>query len=125
MKNLAIKKSKNRGRGVFTTSNLSKGNVIEICPIIIIPRNETRYIDKTFLYDYYFGWGKDRRQPAIALGYGSLYNHSFKPNAVYKKDLKKNLLVFKALENIKKGQEIFVNYNSDPLNQTPLWFKVR
>ncbi len=124
MKDLIIKKTKKRGRGVFAGKLFKKRQVIETCPIVLLERKDRKHIEKTGLYDYYFGWGKDKKQPAIALGYGSLYNHSFDPNAVYIKDFKKSVMFVRARRDIKKGEEITVNYNGDPLKQDPVWFKV-
>ncbi|MCR4261041.1 MAG: SET domain-containing protein [Candidatus Colwellbacteria bacterium] len=125
MVRIKLKKSKGKGRGVFAESSIKKGQIIETCPVIVLPKKDTKLIEKTGLYDYYFGWGKGLKESAIALGYGSLYNHSFDPNALYIKDFKKELLIFKARRNIKKGEEILVNYNGDPLSQNPMWFKVK
>ena len=35
------------------------------------------------LYNYCFSWGDNYEHTAIALGYGSLYNHSYTPNAIF------------------------------------------
>jgi SET domain-containing protein len=32
-------------------------------------------------------------------------------------------MVFKAVKDIRKGEEIKTNYNGDPENQDPVWFK--
>ena len=61
---------------------------------------------------------------AIGLGFGSLYNHSYNPNAIYKKRMRENLLDFVAIKNIKKGEEITVNYNyGRPKDESTLWIK--
>ena len=109
------------GRGVFALKNFKKGEIIEKCPIILLNKKDLVFLDKTPLYDYYFSWVKGGG--VIALGFGSIYNHSYEPNAVYKKDVKNNLLIFKALRNIKKGEEINVNYNGDPKNKEKVWFE--
>ena len=83
MKNIIVKKSKINGNGVFASNPIKNGETIEVCPLILLPRKERKLIEKTSIYDYYFGWGKDKKQPAIALGYGSLYNHSFNTNTLY------------------------------------------
>lgn len=83
---------------------------------------DRKIIDKTSLYNYYFSWGINLIEGAIALGYGSLYNHSYKPNAKYIKYLDKKIIKFLAHTEIKKGDEIKVNYNEDPDNLEPLWF---
>jgi hypothetical protein len=61
---------------------------------------------------------------ALALGWGSLYNHSFCPNAIYQKDLEGAKIRFVALRFIAPNEEVLVNYNGDPGDQSPVWFTV-
>lgn len=117
---IEFKKSKLHGIGIFATSDIQANEIIEICPIIILNEKDTKEIDKTHLYNYYFSW-KDNGS-AISLGYGSIYNHSYEPNAKYEKDFLSNMLTFRAIKKIKKGEEIFVNYNGDPNNKEKVWF---
>jgi SET domain-containing protein len=58
-----------------------------------------------------------------ALGYGSLYNHSYHPNARYD-DRGEQTMVFTAIQDIAPGDEITVNYNAEPLDQSPLGFNI-
>lgn len=45
--------------GMFCTQDISSGSVIEICPVILIPKSEAGNIIRgTVLYDYYFDWKK-------------------------------------------------------------------
>lgn len=113
------------GRGVFTAAPIPEGALIEICPVIALPGPDREFIDKTGLYDYYFLWGEDEGQCAVALGYGSLYNHSFEPNAEYRADFESLTLDFYALRDIGAGEEVTVNYNGDPARQEKLWFNAR
>lgn len=110
------------GRGVLATKNYSVGDVIEKSPVIILPNEDRLKIDGTILYDYYFSWGKNDDQAAIALGNGSLFNHSYSPNAKYIKQLDKNMIIFVAIKTIQRGNEILVNYNGQPESKEPLWF---
>lgn len=96
-------------RGVIATEAIGKDRVIEKCPIILIPNAEWNSLTSTVLKKYYFEWNKTHH--CIVLGHGSLYNHSFKPNAHYVYDYPRKVLIFKALKAIKKGEEILVNYN--------------
>jgi len=124
MKSLEIKNTEHKGSGVFTTRDFREGDLIETCHVIECPEQDTALIDRTFLYNYYFNWGPKHNKVAIALGYGSLYNHSYEPNAVYIKDFKKNLLIFKCLKSIQKGEEITVHYRDNPNDETSIWFEV-
>ncbi len=124
MKSLEIKNTEHKGSGVFTTRDFREGDLIETCHVIECPEQDTALINRTFLYNYYFNWGPKHNKVAIALGYGSLYNHSYEPNAVYIKDFKKNLLIFKCLKSIQKGEEITVHYRNNPNDETPIWFEV-
>ncbi len=112
------------GKGVFATVSYSVGDIIEICPIVILDVGDRKMIDLTNLYNYYFSWGEQLDQAAIALGYGSLYNHSYKPNALYIKVLDKDVIQIVAFQPIKPGDEIKVNYNRDPKSTDALWFSV-
>lgn len=109
-------------RGVFAKDLIKKDEVIEICPVLVVPRKDYPILKKTILRNYYFMWGKVTC--GICLGFGSLYNHSYKPNATYKKDIKDQTIRFIAIKNIKKGEEITVNYNyGDPDDKKSLWIK--
>ena len=110
------------GRGVFTSEAIPEGAVMEICPVIVLPREEVPVIHGTRLHDYYFSWGWNDDQCAIALGYGSLYNHAYEPNARYQVDIDDETLEIIALRDIEAGEEITVSYNGDPEDKTPVWF---
>ncbi len=114
--------SKLVGRGVFTAEDIVKGTTFEIAPIIEIPESEVDVIHHTELHDYYFVWGEQDEKAAIALGYGSLYNHSYSPNANYIFDLDAQTIEFFALKKIKAGEEITINYHGDPDVKDELWF---
>ena len=61
---------------------------------------------------------------AIALGFGSIYNHSYEPNATYKKKSESKVIDFVAIKGIKKDEEITVNYNyGNPEDKTRLLIK--
>ena len=116
---LIIKETKNKGRGVFANKNFEKGNIIEVCPVVILSEKDRSKIDDSSLYDYYFGW--EDGKAAIALGFGSLYNHSFKPNADYEKDFENKRILFKAIGDIKEDEEILVDYTQGG-KEDDLWF---
>ena len=42
------------GRGVFSIKDLKEGEIIESCPVIILPKEQISLLDQTVLYDYYF-----------------------------------------------------------------------
>lgn len=123
---LYIANSEHRGRGVFTSEEISEDDIIEICPLVLIPSEQLEQVDKTIFYDYYFLLpnGKDA---CIALGYGSLYNHSTKPNACVVFDLDNDSLQIHCIKNIEIGEEILINYQGDEEieERTELWFEAK
>ena len=108
--NLFVSNAGHKGRGVFTSKILKKGDVIEICPVIELSYKEHQDMVGNVLENYAFVWNTKKRNIAILLGFGSLYNHSNKPNADYTKRIKDGVMVFKALKTIKAGQEITIDY---------------
>ncbi len=113
-----------RGRGVFARKKIATGEVIERAQVIVIPAQQWSSLEHTTLYDYTFEWGWEGAEAAVALGYGSLYNHSYSPNARYIKRIEEMAIDFVALRDIQPGEEIVVNYNGEPSNREPLWFGV-
>lgn len=125
--NLYISKSTipNSGRGVFAANDIKKGDIIEICPVIEVPKYDAANVNESILTTYFFSFGRKKELMVVALGFGSIYNHTYTPNATYKKRSTETTIEFSALKNIKKDEEITVNYNSgDPKNKTPLWFNM-
>jgi uncharacterized protein len=90
--------------------------------MLVMPGREyEEELGGTRLSNYCFAWGRD--QVALALGYGSIYNHSYSPNARYD-DVGPQTKVFTALRDIEPGEEITVNYNGKPRSRTAVWFDV-
>ncbi len=108
-----------KGRGVFCSEPIFKGDLIEICPVIIIAQNELPVIHKTRLHDYYFLW---KKEGAIALGFGSLYNHAEKPNATFIPDHQNMTIDFYAIRDIIAGEEITIDYHEGDTIGRSLWF---
>src|SRR6266571_4803892 len=109
---LQIQHFSDKGRGVVAARPFRAGETIERPPVIVIPAEEAPLIRDTRLAHYYFEWGDDCKQAAIALGYGSLYNHSYTPNARYEFRESEECLEFIALRDIEPGEEITINYNN-------------
>lgn len=110
-------------RGVFATRDISKGDLIHEAPVIPYPNEEHVFIEKTMLADYAFEYGANHT--AFLLGYGMLFNHSYKPNATYDINFDNHTFDFYAYTDIKAGEEILINYNGDVDNEDPLWFDER
>lgn len=107
-------------RGVFAKQDIVKGTLIHQAPVISYPNREHEHIEKTILADYAFEYGKNHT--AILLGYGMLFNHSYKPNATYDINFGNDSFDFYAYKDIKAGEEILINYNGDVDDNDPLWF---
>ena len=119
---IEVKRIKGKGRGVFARRWIQEGEIIEKVPVIVLPLGECIDADGwESLAGYCFMWGEGT--VALALGYGSLYNHSFQPNARYE-DVGKMTKVFKALRPIAPGEEVTVNYNGDPADLESVGFDV-
>lgn len=113
------------GRGVFASRKIYKGDVIEVCPVIVMKPGEIELLDKTTLYDYYFLWEdeeNDLKTCAIALGLGSLYNHAAPSNADYIMDMDMLTIDIIAERDIEPFEEITINYHGDPYDERPTWF---
>lgn len=114
-----------KGRGVIAMQDIAKGELIERSPVVIIPHEDRIRTDSTVVFTYVFMWEKDaceedlykhRGRAAIALGYTSLLNHSYAPNADFTHHIDEMVLDIHALRDIAAGEEITIDY------QMTLWF---
>ena len=121
---IIVKRTGEKGRGVFALKDFKEGEIIETCPVINITPKERKIVEKTIFNYYIYPW-RSTLSGSLVLGYGSIYNHAYSPNADWKQNFKTNSMVYRAVRPIKKGEEITVNYNGEPDDQTPVdWFEV-
>lgn len=122
---LYISKSKipKADRGVFANAEIEIGEVIERCPTIEIHEHELKSLEESILITYLYFFGKNKEKALVVLGFGSIYNHSYVPNTMYKIKLKGKIIEFICIKKIKKDEEITVNYIQGNTNNVPLWFE--
>ena len=116
-----------KGRGVFAARRFGVGDVIEECPVMLLKKPyETLHKElKTIVFHWPVPEGAAAIQ-ALALGYGSLYNHSNPSNLRYETDGEALLLRLVAVRGIEPDEELTINYNADagaPVSDEDWWFE--
>lgn len=119
---LYLKSSEVGGRGVFTAEPITAGTIVELAPVIVLPAEDRARVHATRLHDYYFLWAG--KGAAIALGYGSLYNHGADPNLDYCLDYDFQQIRFSACRDIAAGEELLIDYTAGD-DEEGLWFTPR
>jgi uncharacterized protein len=131
---IEVRRAENRGkggRGVFAARDISIGIIFERVPVLLIPRNQVFPTEpgepspSPAISWYVFDWAEmtKRDYVALALGYGSIYNHSYEPNARYRREAP-DMLEFVALVDIRAGDEILINYHGEPDDRRPVDFEL-
>jgi len=117
-----------KGRGVFAKKNITKGSLVDMAHVVPIPNKEYKKIKKSVLYNYIYIWENPKYKPeykhAITLSISQFINHSYKPNIKYNYDYDNNVIIYSALQDISKGEELTVNYNGKIDDKSPVWFKI-
>lgn len=96
------------GRGVFANKDFKKDEIVEICPLISDKKDN---INKSIIRDYTFK-NKFKDEEVIVFGLCSIYNHLDNNNIHHDQDNKGNM-IYRALRDIKKGEELYVNYGEN------------
>lgn len=113
------------GRGVFTNENIDEGTIIEVAPVIVMNGDDRKLLDQTLLHDYIFEWGAQGKQCCMALGWIPIYNHAYRSNCEYEMDFESETIKVTTMRAIRKGEELFINYNGTWNNQKKLWFDAK
>lgn len=106
---LLVKKSTIQGYGVFADEDIQPNMIIEEGYLLETEGRDIRLANYIFGYD---------QKSLLALGFGSIYNHSEHPNADYVCDPVLSIITFRANRFIKRGEEIFISYGKE-------WFSSR
>ena len=122
---LFIGETEEKGRAVFTNEIIPAGTIIESSPVIVMSADERKLLDQTLLHDYIFEWGPKHDECALALGWISIYNHSYNSNAEYFMDFDSSQMMIKTVHKIEEGEEITINYNGEWNDETKVWFDVK
>lgn len=109
-KNIIVKKSSINNYGVFAQEDIPANTVIEECYAIMIS-------DDVYptLRNYVF---RGKKNSWLSFGYGSIFNHSAKPNTSFSVDHENSWIVFTSKRHIHKGEEILISYGDT-------WFSAR
>lgn len=125
---LYLKDTGAKGRGVFCTTAIKKGEQLEVTPALLMGDAATDHIDKTLLMNYAFSTGKisaDARKLAqlkkseyscaIVMGIQSFCNHSESPNAEisWEEEDGSVYYVLEATKAIPAHTEICTSYGDD------------
>jgi len=119
---LYIIEDEEKGRMVCSSERIEKGSIIELCHVIILNEKDTKIIHETHLHDYYFVWDIVKNTSALALGYGSLYNHDDNNNADFELELIQKVIRIIAIREIEPGEEITLDYRGHKEEGNKLWF---
>lgn len=115
MGSLSVKRVRKMGKGVFADKSFKEGVVIHEAHLIKISATDYEdYITYTKLsYYVYASPVHGSKDVFLALGVGSLFNHSEEPNVDYVLNAKTGVITFTALESVKKGSQLFIGYGWD------------
>ena len=122
---IVVAKAKGKGKGVFANDVIAANEIIEVAPVIVLSVADREHVEQTLLHDYIFEWGEDKKSCIIALGYVSVYNHSYTANCEYLMDYEKEIIWVKTIRETKKGEELSINYNGNWDNPKKVWFKTK
>ncbi len=122
---LYIKKVKGKGRGVFCNRPIAAGETIEVCPVVVVPADNTETIQRTKLSDYCFCFNREENTLSLVMGFGSVYNYARYPNALYMLYPALKIMIYTAVKDIPAHIEICINYSGEYGRDYGNWFSDR
>jgi len=103
------------GRGVIAERDIKLGEIITNCEILVLSPEDTLKVNETDLKWYVFTYDKNTKQDCLVMGDGEIFNHDDNANVLYglvEWD-KRKLMRFQASRDIKKGEQLFIDYRQD------------
>jgi hypothetical protein len=106
------------GRGIIAERDIKLGEIITNCELLVLGASDTSSVNQTELQWYTFTFDAANKQDCLVLGDGEIFNHDDSANVLYGLidwDGRK-LMRFQAARDIKKGEQLFINYGADVPN---------
>jgi SET domain-containing protein len=100
------------GRGMIAQAPIKAGQWIDCAPVLLLRESDIDHNGTLNCYVYFWTFNPECRY-ALAFGNGSLYNHSPRNNAAFRLDYENLGVVYMAIRDIAKGEEVFINYDYD------------
>ena len=100
-----------KGRGVFASRPYDRGELVESAPVIVFNACTLPRAIAHVLYNWEQHTG-EKGARALALGYGSLYNHDNPSNLSYQIDAGNKVIRYTAARSIAADEELTINYNA-------------
>ncbi|CAL5220854.1 g2939 [Coccomyxa viridis] len=103
-----------KARGVFAARSIRRGELVETAHCIYISKQEyDQHMRHTVLEHYLFS---SRGEYFLALGVGSLFNHSCRPCLDYRVLRDQLVITYTAARDIQEGEELTITYGK-------IWFE--
>lgn len=122
---IEVRQTPQKGRGVFAVCDISANTMIELAPVIVMNNSDRQLLDRTLLHDYIFEWGENKKQCCMALGFVPIYNHSYHSNCEYIMDFDDETIRILTIADVRKDEELTINYNGDWDNPKKVWFDAK
>ena len=110
-----IRDAEGMGRGVFAVSHIPADTLLCSNPVVLVPEDQCP--KGSVLHAYVFLWSAVMEDGlglnAIALGLGTMTNHSHSPNVIVYFDRNPDRVDFYALRDIEPGEQLTHDYNYD------------
>lgn len=112
---LEIRSTASAGRGIFASKPILRDTVIEISPVLLFGAAEYQaHGQHTLLDSYTFVWEKrlEGSTMALALGLGSLFNHTAHANVSYELDRTAQCIRYRTVRDVVPGEELCISYGA-------------
>lgn len=115
-----------KGLGVFASREIALGEIVELAPVLHLRGSYSGLPIE--LQQRVFHWERLAALSgihALALGYGSVYNHANPANLRYASEQNGEAIRYTAVVDVRKDEELTINYNDaggEPISTEDNWF---
>jgi hypothetical protein len=115
--NLFVVRDGPKGRGLFASCAIGPQTLIHVAPCILVSQEEYDNHMRYTIFEHYL-FNAPSGNKLLALGYGSLFNHSSsRPNVDYRVSNNESIRFHSGHQPILQGEELCISYGSK------LWFE--